>query len=47
MTPTRLRIKPSGVPRNIVSPPRAVRGDPQLGVASHIVASAAREASEK
>jgi hypothetical protein len=47
MTPTKLRINPSGVPRNMVSPPRAVRGDPQPGLASHSIISAAREAIEK
>jgi hypothetical protein len=45
--PTRLRINPSGVPRNRVSPPRAVRGDPQPGLASHSINSVAKAAIEK
>ncbi len=47
ITPTRLRINPNGVASSIVSPPRAEIGEPQPGFASHIVASAATEASEK
>jgi hypothetical protein len=40
-------MNPSGVPRIRVSPPRAVRGDPQPGFASHTISSAVREAIEK
>ena len=47
MTPTRLRMKPSGVATMIVNPPRAVRGDPQPGRKSIIAASAPKAASEK
>jgi hypothetical protein len=47
MTPTRLRMKPSGVATMIVNPPRVVRGDPQPGRNSIIAASAPRAASEK
>ncbi len=47
MTPTRLRMNPSGVATIIVSPPRAEMGEPQPGFASHMVANAATEASVK
>ena len=47
MTPTRLRMKPSGVATMIVNPPRVVRGDPQPGWNSSIAASAPKAASEK
>ena len=47
MTPTRLRIKPSGVATIIANPPRVVMGEPQPGLASHMTASAARGTSEK
>jgi hypothetical protein len=47
MTPTKLRISPSGVPRNMTSPPRAVRGDPQPGLASHSINNMTRAAVEE
>jgi hypothetical protein len=47
MTPTRLKMKPSGVATMIVNPPRVVRGDPQPGRNSIIAASAPAAASEK
>jgi hypothetical protein len=47
MTPTRLRMNPSGVATMIVNPPRVVRGDPQPGRNSIIAASAPKAASEK
>jgi hypothetical protein len=47
MTPSRLRMNPSGVAVNKVSPPRAVRGDPQPGLHSHKTANVPRAASEQ
>jgi hypothetical protein len=46
MTPTRLRINPSGVATMIANPPRVAMADPQPGLASHTTTSAPREASE-
>jgi hypothetical protein len=46
-TPTKLRIKPSGVAKSTVSPPRAEMGDPQPGLNSAMAAIAAKGASEK
>jgi hypothetical protein len=46
ITPSRLKMKPSGVATMTVSPPRAEMIEPQPGLHSHMVASAARGASE-
>jgi hypothetical protein len=46
-TPSRLRMKPAGAAVITVSPPRAVMGDPQPGLHSHMTASAPRAASEQ
>jgi hypothetical protein len=45
-TPIRLKIKPSGVARRKVNPPRVVMGEPHPGWNSNMAASAARGASE-
>ena len=47
ITAMRLKMKPSGVARSIVNPPRADMGDPQPGRNSVMAASAASGASEK
>jgi hypothetical protein len=47
ITPSKLKMNPNGAAVTIVSPPRAVMGDPQPGFASHTIKSAAKEASEK
>jgi hypothetical protein len=47
MTPSRLRMNPAGAAVIIVSPPRAVMGDPQPGLHSHMTASAPKAASEQ
>ena len=47
MTPSRLRMKPSGVATMRVNPPRVEMSDPQPGLHSHIAASATRGATEK
>ena len=45
-TPTRLKIKPSGVARSRVNPPRVVMGEPQPGLKISMAASATRGAIE-
>ena len=47
ITPSRLRMNPAGAAVIIVSPPRAVMGDPQPGLHSHMTASAPRATSEQ
>ena len=46
-TPSRLKIKPSGVARRKVNPPRVEMGEPHPGWNNIIAASATRGASEK
>ena len=45
-TPMRLKIKPNGVARRRVNPPRVAMGEPQPGLNSHRATSAARGPSE-
>jgi len=40
-------MNPAGAAAITVSPPRAVMGDPQPGLASHMIANASRAASEQ
>ncbi len=46
-SPMKLSNKPAGVATNMVSPPRAVMGEPQPGLKTSITPNAVNEASEK